>query len=249
MTSGLNRPGSRYLRALSSQEVDPPSAVPASMNATVIGCVLAGKIVSGVPLRWACITCGMCKITDQDLNSMSDLRNFFRKQRGELKISRGAPFCVDGSIHALDLLWVDARVFRHFRGADPVILSEETQVHALEGNGEVEFLLRLWQRKGVGCGGSLLNLFGNIQIGGQLIDLRFVKMGDGFKIGRAVAILDKKPLVIFQAVGRSRDRKLKPVCMKVLEHLAGALLKVACSNDLRIGLRGKPNSFLDSFRR
>lgn len=61
--SGSNRRRSRHLRALNSQEVDPPSAVPASMNAMVHGRVAPGKIVSIEPSGGACVSRGMRKLT------------------------------------------------------------------------------------------------------------------------------------------------------------------------------------------
>jgi len=50
------------LEALSSQEVDPPSAVPASMNAMVLGRVAGGEMVSIEPSGWACVSRGMRKL-------------------------------------------------------------------------------------------------------------------------------------------------------------------------------------------
>jgi len=62
------------LRELSSQEIDPPSAVPASMNAMVIGRGTAGETdVNGLS-GWACVNRGIRKPTVQVANS----RNFPR---------------------------------------------------------------------------------------------------------------------------------------------------------------------------
>ena len=56
---------------------------------------------------------------------------------------------------------------------------------------------------------------------GQLIDLALVEMRDRLEVSRAVTVLDKKALVQFQQIWRSRNREIQAVGVEVFQLLCG----------------------------
>jgi NAD synthase len=62
-------------------------------------------------------------------------------------------------------------------------------------------------------------------------------------------ILDEKALVEFQPVRRPHDRAVQPVCMVVLDNLAGALFEVRRGHDAQISLRAQTHAPALALRR
>ena len=105
------------------------------------------------------------------------------------------------------------------------------------GEGEVELLLGLRQREGVGGGRAAADLLRHPEVLGQRVDLGLVEVGDGLEVGRAVALLHEEALVVLEAVGRSRHGVVEPVGVVVGHHGARPLLEVGGRHQLQVGRR------------
>jgi len=118
-----------------------------------------------------------------------------------MQITGSAPLGLNVTVDPFRLPGFAAEHSSQFFGGNLVVQGPERQVHLVVGECEVELVLALGQAVGVGGGLGGADLLGQAQVTGELVDLGLVEMGDGFDIRRAVAVLDEKALVIFQAVG------------------------------------------------
>ena len=168
---------------------------------------------------------------------MFNLRDIIYQLRRQMQISGGGAFGVDVVKHHLDLLRGEAKAFGncfcpalHYfwhTGTDP---SCRRAVKNRTRPGPGPWNMCPWW-------GDVCDLFRYTQIFGQLVDLGFVEMGNGFDIGGTVAELYEKALVVFQAVGCAGDRIVQAVGMIVLQHLAGALFEIGGGHNLEIGFQ------------
>ena len=121
----------------------------------------------------------------------------------------------------------------------PVVHRVEAKVHAIVRQREVELLLSLRHREGVGGRRPAADLLRDAEVFRQLVDLGLVEVRDRLHVGGAVALLDEEALVVLEAVRRAGDRVVQAVGVVVLGHLAHALLVVGGGDDLQIGRRRK----------
>src|SRR5580704_12634979 len=176
---------------------------------------------------------------NRDSEVIRHLGNFFREQRMAMEITGGAAGSIDHLVDASHLLGGQLDYGRDYFRQQAMVLRIEAQVHALVGDREIELLLRLVQRIGVGGWRPLLDLLRYAEVRGQLIDLGFVEVSDRFQIGGAVAILDKESLIVFEAVGGAGDGIVEEIRVVILHHLASALFEISCRYDTEIGIQGE----------
>src|SRR6056297_245737 len=167
----------------------------------------------------------------------ADLRHAFDETWRGMQITRGLALGGNVVPHAPDLLRRDPHRPRDIVGGYAVIEPVETQIHLVGGQGEVELLLRLGQRPGIGGRRARADLPRYAEMIGELIDLRFVEMRDRLDVGGAVAVIDEEALIVFQPVRRTDHGEVQPVGMVVFDLLAGALFHVGGGHDAEIDLR------------
>ena len=125
---------------------------------------------------------------------------------------------------------------------DAVVQAVQAQVHLRVGQREVELLLRLRQRVGVGGGRPAADLGGNAEELGHRVHLGLVQVRDRLDVGRTVAEFHEEPLVVLEAVRRARRDVVQRVRVVVLEHLAGALLEVVGRQNPQVGVDRQPGA-------
>src|SRR5262245_36975579 len=123
------------------------------------------------------------------------------EQRRRVEIFRGTALLIDVLVHALHLRRRQSNRRRHAGGIDIVIAAVETEIHLVVGKCEIEFFLTLRHRKGVGRWGPSPNFLRYAEVLGECVDLRLVEMSDRLEVSRAVSLLYKKALVVFESVG------------------------------------------------
>ena len=116
----------------------------------------------------------------------------------------------------------------------------EAKIHLLERQREVELLLRLRQRVRVRGRFPRPDPLGDVQVLGELVDLRLVEVRDRLHVSGAVAELDEESLVVLEPVRRADDRVVERVGVEVLEHLPRPLLEVRGGHDRQVLVRREP---------
>src|SRR6266567_721011 len=74
----------------------------------------------------------------------------------------------------------------------------------------------------------------------ERVNLSLVEMRDWLDVGRAVAVLDEKPLIVLEPVRCANHSVVEPISMEILHSLADALLEVGCRDDLQVLLDRQP---------
>ena len=64
-------------------------------------------------------------------------------------------------------------------------------------------------------------------------------MGDGFDVGRTVAVLDEETLVVLEPIRRADDRVVQAIGVKVFDRLAHTLLEIGRRHHLQILLQAQ----------
>ena len=104
---------------------------------------------------------------------------------------------------------------------DAVRVAPHQLVHPLVGVAEVELLLALRQREGLGRRGAARDRLRQPELPCQRVDLTLVEAGDRLHVGESVAALDEEPLVVLEQVRRADHRVGEPVGPRVLAAACG----------------------------
>ena len=115
----------------------------------------------------------------------------------------------------------------------------QAKVEFIVGQREIELLLRLRHRVGIGGRQLSADRLGDIQVFRQLVDLCFVQVSDRFKIRRSVAQFHEESLIVFQPIGCAHDGVVQAIGPVVFQHFADALLEVAGGDDGQVSVMGQ----------
>ena len=125
---------------------------------------------------------------------MANFRNRLHDERRRLLVVRRSTLLFDTPVDPLDLLRCEPEDGGSLRCGNAVVEGVQTQVHLGVREREEELLLALSQGKRVRARRALLDLGGDPQGRGKLIDLALVEMRDRFQVRRPIPILDEEVL-------------------------------------------------------